>query len=194
MTVKHPNAYVYQKAFTLPVDVDSYVFCTAWDATVTANAILRTRLIQTGSGVFQAVVRGSIEWGMATSIEDYLADNTHGRMDLGVPLLQLALVRQAKMPLIFVLTIHHAPYDGFSLPLTFLQVQRSCGRRTPAVSIQSFHSVSLTARQEARERLLCISIRKLECAYIPCLALSNLYTRYNNVLHAIIHTSLQGRS
>ncbi|KAI9371235.1 hypothetical protein BJX61DRAFT_543884 [Aspergillus egyptiacus] len=125
MTVKNPDTYVYQTAYALPVDVDSDAFRAAWDATVAANPILRTRLIHTESGMFQAVVRGSIEWETATSMEDYLADDTHGRMDLGVPLLRLALVREDNMALSFVLTIHHALYDGFSLPLILQQVQES---------------------------------------------------------------------
>lgn len=125
LTVKNPNAYVYQTAFSLPADVDFDVFRAAWDATVAANTILRTRLIHTESGMFQAVIQGSIKWETATSMEDYLADANHGRMHLGVPLLRLALVRQANMPLSFVLTIHHALYDGFSLPLILQQVQDS---------------------------------------------------------------------
>ncbi|KAH7186248.1 uncharacterized protein B0J16DRAFT_305963 [Fusarium flagelliforme] len=125
MTAKDPNAYVYQTEFALPADVDSYAFRAAWDATVAANAILRTRLIHTKSVMFQAVIRGSIKWDTATSMDDYLADTTHGRMDLGVPLLRLALVGQANMPLSFVLTIHHALCDGFSLPLILQQVQEA---------------------------------------------------------------------
>lgn len=125
MTAKNPDAYVHQTAFALPTDVDSNVFRAAWDATVAANAILRTRLIHTESGMFQAVVRSRIEWETSTSMEDYLADDSRGRMDLGAPLLRLALVRQANMALSFVLTIHHALYDGFSLPLILQQVQES---------------------------------------------------------------------
>lgn len=131
MTIKNPDAYVYRTAFTLPVDVDSDLFRAAWDATVTANPILRTRLIHAESGMFQAVVRGSIEWETATSMDDYLADDHHGRMELGTPLLRLALVRQANMPLCFVLTIHHALYDGFSLPLILQQVQKSYTGNAP---------------------------------------------------------------
>ncbi|KAK3179273.1 NRPS [Lecanicillium sp. MT-2017a] len=125
MTVQSSDAYVYQTAFTLPVNVDSDAFRAAWDATVAANAILRTRLIHTEAGMFQAVIRGSIEWETAKSMPDYLADDTHKRMGLGVPLLRLALFGQANMPLCFVLTIHHALYDGLSLRLILQQVQES---------------------------------------------------------------------
>lgn len=125
LTVKDPRAYVHQTTFTLPANVDSDVLRAAWDTTVAANAILRTRLVDTESGMFQAVIRGSIQWETATNLEEYLADDTRGRMELGVPLLRLALVGQAGMRLSFILTIHHALYDGFSLPLILQQVQEA---------------------------------------------------------------------
>ncbi|OJJ32580.1 hypothetical protein ASPWEDRAFT_44725 [Aspergillus wentii DTO 134E9] len=125
MTVKNPDCYVYQTAFDLPINMNVDRFRAAWDATMAANAILRTRLIHTESGMFQAVVRGSVEWHTATNLDDYLADDARKPMELGLPLLRLALVRQANLPLSFVLTIHHALYDGCSLPLILQQVQES---------------------------------------------------------------------
>ncbi|KAF7173368.1 hypothetical protein CNMCM5623_005609 [Aspergillus felis] len=122
MTIKDQDAYVCRMTFELPRDVDLDHFRAAWDATVAENPILRTRVIQTTSGLMQAVVQGANQWHTAAKLDEYLADDARKHMGIGQPLLRLGLIVEARKAPCFVLTIHHALYDGFSLSLILQQV------------------------------------------------------------------------
>ncbi|GIK06023.1 non-ribosomal peptide synthetase, partial [Aspergillus viridinutans] len=122
MTVKDLDAYVCRMTFELPRDVNLDHFRAAWDATVAENPILRTRVIQTTSGLIQAVVQGTIQWHTAAKLDEYLADDARKHMGIGRPLLRLGLIVEAGKSPCFVLAIHHALYDGFSLSLILQQV------------------------------------------------------------------------
>ncbi|KAF7167699.1 hypothetical protein CNMCM6106_003127 [Aspergillus hiratsukae] len=123
MTIKDPDAYVCRMTFDLPRDVNLDHFRAAWDATADANPILRTRVIQTASGLMQAVVRGPNQWHTVAKLDKYLADDARKHMGIGRPLLRLGLIVEAGEAPCFVLTIHHALYDGFSLSLILQQVE-----------------------------------------------------------------------
>ncbi|RLM00575.1 hypothetical protein CFD26_108480 [Aspergillus turcosus] len=127
LTAKEPGAYTSVLTFELPVNVDINRFQTAWRAAAQAHPILRTRIIQVETyGILQAVLRGT-----PLVIEQYQADRTEAlpdltsKMGLGTPLIRLAVVRGSSesTPPRFILAMHHAMYDGWSLPLMLAQVE-----------------------------------------------------------------------
>jgi brevianamide F synthase len=125
LTAKEVGMYTAQLVYHLTPDVDLNQLKAAWQATVDANVILRTRIIQTESdGLFQVVGRDQINWIQGDSITAYLADDIAKPMSLGQPLVRFAIIQsvESNQPLSMVLTLHHALYDGWSLNMLFSQV------------------------------------------------------------------------
>ena len=112
------GAYIARSVFSLPSDLDLLRFKLAWQEVINRNAILRTAIVQIPThGLFQAVLQGSTSWEEHPSLEDYL-ERGHA-MQLGDPLTSFAVVEDKY----FVLTQHHASYDGHSIPRIFQQVE-----------------------------------------------------------------------
>ncbi|KAL3473809.1 acetyl-CoA synthetase-like protein [Aspergillus californicus] len=110
LSQRSPGVYTSKFVYDLPDAVDIRRFKTAWANTIEANVILRTRIVQTLSGrLFQVVVKRPIEW--ESDPKEAIA------MRLGTPLTRFSLDCRT-----FCLTIHHAVYDGWSLPLILDQV------------------------------------------------------------------------
>ncbi|KAL8417423.1 hypothetical protein RB596_007520 [Gaeumannomyces avenae] len=142
LSAKTPRAYAATFAYALPAAVDPDRFSAAWDATVRAHAILRTRIIQTDSQASLQVVlckpppMMELELGQEKSLPDLAADM--GRP--GAPMFQMGLVKPDadSTPRLFVMAIHHALYDAWSLRLLLHQVDAtyrgSPVQETPAFS------------------------------------------------------------
>lgn len=106
--------------FQLPAAVDLQLFKSSWEKVIEANTILRTRLVQSGSErILQCVLRGNVTWETYKTHREYEAKVKAIPMGLGLPLLRLAIIGPDQ----FALTIHHALYDGWSLPLIMDQVE-----------------------------------------------------------------------
>lgn len=119
MTARRSGDYVAQFVYKLPADVDLGCFVEAWTL-ITANApILRTRIVNLkGAGLFQVVTKGQIPWKSGHSVGEHLEQDKQQPMGLGTALTRLALVTSPSSGQVhFVWTIHHAVYDGWSMPL-----------------------------------------------------------------------------
>ncbi|KAI1109266.1 acetyl-CoA synthetase-like protein [Nemania sp. NC0429] len=118
LTARKPGAYTAAFEYELPTDVDIDRFRRAWDLVVDANPILRTRFIQSTSGImYQAVVRGTLLWESEIGAKSVSDD-----WQLGQPLARLGL-RQHGDQYAFIFIIHHALTDGWALPLILEQAQ-----------------------------------------------------------------------
>jgi len=63
LTAKRPGAYTFATEYELPSHINIESFKRAWDEVSEANPILRTRIIQAGSGsMYQAVICGVLPW------------------------------------------------------------------------------------------------------------------------------------
>ena len=128
LSMMHSGAYVAQYVLELPANVDIAQFQAAWQATVDANAILRTSIIQTAKyGAVQLVLgHQNINWHIrreeAESQSKYLERERARQMEHGKPLSHYALLHH-KGGCLFVWTVHHALYDGWSLPCIIQQVE-----------------------------------------------------------------------
>lgn len=108
LAVKHPGSYIAHITYALPLEVEESRFKAAWEETLRICSILRTRIVTHGDRVFQAVIRQPAEWDTG--------DLENVRMVHGTRLCRYALVDSVQGKL-FTLAIHHAVFDGWSLPL-----------------------------------------------------------------------------
>ncbi|KAK4202346.1 hypothetical protein QBC40DRAFT_321908 [Triangularia verruculosa] len=102
----------FQIVLSFDEGIDLEQWCRALQRVVEANSVLRTRLVQChGFGVLQAVIKEHhTTERLSGDVEAYLKDDQARRMDFGVPLLRSAFIDRN-----FVLTIHHAIMDYWSL-------------------------------------------------------------------------------
>lgn len=120
LTLKEPGDYVLQSVMKLHIDVHLDRFRNAWKKTVRSAAILRTRLVSCQLGLLQVVCREGIKWKTSdTSLEEYLRQDKLDPVGLGVSLTRYCLLEDssASGSFYFIWSIHHALYDGGSIPL-----------------------------------------------------------------------------
>ncbi|EFQ85732.1 hypothetical protein PTT_19246, partial [Pyrenophora teres f. teres 0-1] len=119
LTAKRAGDYIMQSVLELREDVDEDAFCAAWEHVVQSTAALRTRIVQHSElGLLQVVVEEKVQWVESESLEECLKKDKAVSMGLGDPLARYALVKEPYNggKRWFVWTIHHALYDGWSLP------------------------------------------------------------------------------
>lgn len=120
---KRAGNYTMQAVFELSPDTDLDRFCHAWEQTVMAAPILRTRIFQDeDNDLLQVVIKDRIEWRRAQDLDDYLREDGQNTMGLGAQLSRYALVHNDQGRW-FVWTIHHALYDGGSISLMLDMVE-----------------------------------------------------------------------
>ncbi|KAM0582744.1 hypothetical protein ACHAP6_008640 [Verticillium nonalfalfae] len=124
-TIKNAGDYVLQNVMELKDDVDISLYRQSWECTVSANPILRTRIIQhSNHGLLQVVIREKINWREASHLQEYLTSDKAEGMDLGSPLARYALVHSdSDRKSWFVWTIQHSIYDGGFLTLMKIQTE-----------------------------------------------------------------------
>lgn len=115
---RKPGSYMNQQCFSLPASIDMQRFTSAWNQTMQALPILRTTVVNTKDGTRQVVIRSNIKWIYtdSTSIEEYLHQDLAHHMSYGHDLARYAVIT-VKNKRYFVWTIHHALYDGLSIPI-----------------------------------------------------------------------------
>lgn len=137
-TMRNPGAYLGFFRYALPAKTDLHDFQSAWRDVAEANPILRTRIIQDGA-LYQVVLKEDPPWAMVDSIQDFITALPAVEMKLGQPLLQLVLSEpEPGAASEFLLIMHHALYDGWSLQLILDLVKQAYEGRP--LSAQPFNS------------------------------------------------------
>lgn len=115
------SAYVLRAVLPLDKEIDLLRYRNAWNSLAESLQILRTSIVQHEvHGLVQVVTKNRIIWEERSDLREYLKQNRADPMGLGVPLVRLATVQDAENSRKhFVLTIHHALYDGYLLPRLF---------------------------------------------------------------------------
>ena len=122
---KEEGDYIMQSTLELRPDIDEHAFKAAWEQVAQSTAALRTRIVQnTQLGLLQVVTADEIQWLEADGLQEYLASDKSLSMGLGDPLARYALITE-KGKRWFVSTIHHALYDGWSIPRVIDAVTRT---------------------------------------------------------------------
>ncbi|KAI0856756.1 hypothetical protein F4860DRAFT_528844 [Xylaria cubensis] len=117
LTAKRTGDYIMQAVLNLSGDVHIDIFQAAWEAAVKAISILRTRIVHHSRlELLQVVCNEDIRWIRAQSLTDYLEQDKARPMGLGHQLSRYCLIDDGESRY-FVWTIHHALFDGWSLPL-----------------------------------------------------------------------------
>ncbi|EMD61778.1 hypothetical protein COCSADRAFT_121744 [Bipolaris sorokiniana ND90Pr] len=126
LTAKRAGDYIMQSVLELRADIDEDTFRAAWQQVAWSTAALRTRIVQHSElGLLQVVVAEDIQWIEVKGLEEYLKEDKAASMGLGDPLVRYALVKEHYSGRRwFVWTIHHALYDGWSLPRILHAVQQ----------------------------------------------------------------------
>lgn len=127
ISTTQPGAYVAQNAFHLPAGIDLDRFKYAWQKMVDTHAILRTRIISPVAFRFLQVVlqQYPIVWQEASSLDTYLEQDKKRPIVYGGELAWYGLITDKETGRIsFVWTVHHAVYDGWSLPIVLRQVEQ----------------------------------------------------------------------
>ncbi|UKZ75700.1 putative NRPS-like protein biosynthetic cluster [Trichoderma virens FT-333] len=107
--------YITQWVLEISEDVDLPRFRKCWKEVVKRVAILRTRIItDDNENLVQVVIKEELKWGTtaATALTDYVELDRKQPIIMGNPLTRFAIVANKW----FVWTIHHALYDGWSMP------------------------------------------------------------------------------
>ena len=125
------GSYVAQMVHELSPDTDLPRFQKSWSTVLDDWPILRTRffpwLLEDGSvRLMQAVVKSKPRWLKPRSLNDYLKLDARDKMQTGDSMLRLAAFQEKKTQKhYFVMTIHHAVYDGWMLGLLLTAVRRA---------------------------------------------------------------------
>jgi amino acid adenylation domain-containing protein/non-ribosomal peptide synthase protein (TIGR01720 family) len=128
---RNPALYKARVISHLQPDVDLDRFRKAWERVFELNDILRTRLFPSSSGLFQAVLQESFEWDTAEDLQTYLERAGQEHMGVGRRLVRACLLTE-KDQATFVLTIHHALCDRWSLRLLLEQIEKQLSPLPPS--------------------------------------------------------------
>ncbi|CRG87886.1 Nonribosomal peptide synthetase 8 [Talaromyces islandicus] len=152
-TIKYPGSFTSMRLYRVPNNVDESRLRAAWTKVAHVHRILRTRLVDLYSyGVSQVVVNEqSIVWDSYDSMHAFLqqADKIH--MGPATRLSRWAFVYGSDKDRYLVWTIHHATYDGWTLPLIEDDVRNAySGQRSDIdpVDIRPLVNYILTQRKE----------------------------------------------
>ncbi|KAB8303804.1 hypothetical protein EYC80_005178 [Monilinia laxa] len=130
LSIGHPGTYIAQYVFELSKDMYSNLesFRSAWSEVVRSSPILRTRIIQPeSSGLMQMVMAEDVVWNTQDNLQRYLKADKELPMGLGAPLSRYCIIEETNPhghKYFFVLTLHHAVYDAWSMNLILQQAGR----------------------------------------------------------------------
>lgn len=127
LSAKSKEAYIAQRVVEVESMNEAGRLLAAFDLVAKSSPILRTRIVQIPArGLFQVVVRGDLAHQKHDDLSTFLRDDKAHAMDLGKPLVRYTVVEDSTTQKVkFVLTMHHALYDGWSMPLIIERVNKA---------------------------------------------------------------------
>ncbi|KAK4185106.1 putative HC-toxin synthetase [Podospora australis] len=131
LSAKVKEAYVAQRVLKMDTEESAKKLQNAFEAIAADSAIMRTRIVQVSDhGLLQVLVKEPVVWRSAASLAEYLEMDRDEEMGLGKHLVRFAMIREGGA-YHFVLTMHHALYDGWSMPLVVDRVNQAYQGVTP---------------------------------------------------------------
>ncbi|PTB74132.1 non-ribosomal peptide synthetase [Trichoderma longibrachiatum ATCC 18648] len=151
LSAKVKEAYVAQRVVWLKDMATAEKLIAAFDAVQQDSPILRTRIVQIpGRGLVQAVIKGRLTRFLGTDLDEYLVNDRNEPMELGRPLVRYAVIDDSTTGKVsFVLTIHHALYDGWSMPLIVERVNKAYTGQTMSRPAAFKHFIKYLLTMEA---------------------------------------------
>ncbi|KAE8848574.1 hypothetical protein PTNB85_02417 [Pyrenophora teres f. teres] len=143
---------------------------------VDSHAALRTRILEVhGFGIVQAILSHPIEWQIAQHVDSYLALDEQRPMGMGDALARHAIVHSNShtAPSYYVLTIHHAIYDGLSLPILLQDLNHALRGAAigPRPQFNSFIRYILASNREDAQQFWKSELSTVGLASFPALPL-----------------------
>ncbi|TWU71429.1 nrps [Metarhizium rileyi] len=173
LTSISPGTYIGQKVLRIHPGTSIEKLRGAWEQVVRALPILRTRIVHDDRlGLVQLVVDEPIDWIEAHCLDDHLASDISQPMDLGQPLTRYALIKEdVGAPKWFVWTIHHALYDGWSLPFIIEAVRKAYRGEgvTRGLPFQAFVKYVKSQDNERMRDYWLDALGDCQCAPFPSL-------------------------
>ena len=155
LSILQPSTYTAQNIYSLPSSLDLHCFRAAWDLAVQQYTILRTRVLQITGGVYQVVLRNTIEWQTHGDFRTYVDANKQNPIGNGDAMIRLALFAgTGQDDRCFVLTLHHCIYDGWSMDMLWRNVNSNFSGLKLAASpapFNKFIKYILAADKEAND-------------------------------------------
>ncbi|KAK1624738.1 hypothetical protein BDP81DRAFT_329459, partial [Colletotrichum phormii] len=113
LSVKQTGSYRAKFTYQLSEFVHQARFMRAWEATLACCDNLRTRIVFAAGSSYQVVLQQDVSWDSAETTNSI----AHDEMTYGSRLCRYALVSGNGGSTYFVLTLHHAIYDGWAMEL-----------------------------------------------------------------------------
>ncbi|KAI1276858.1 peptide synthetase [Xylaria sp. FL0933] len=122
LSAKIREAYVAQRVVELTDSAVAQELLQAFRNASVDCPILRTRIVQVPEhGLMQVVIKDDFKYQatLGQTLKEYLENDRKISIGLGQPLVRYGVVsnEESKDKAYFVLTMHHALYDGWSMPL-----------------------------------------------------------------------------
>ncbi|RAK87151.1 non-ribosomal peptide synthetase [Aspergillus costaricaensis CBS 115574] len=174
LSLQNPGTYMMQRVLELRPDIDTREFCCAWDKLAQSTPILRTRIIQHSDiGFLQVVLREAMQWIHAKSLQQYLEKDKATPMGLGKPLVRCAFVTDKKADRRwFVLTLHHAVYDGWSMSLLLQRLSYAYNGMPKRLTQPEFKAFIKYIQSQSNERAVDYwrdNLAECDCEPFPTL-------------------------
>ena len=171
LSIKQPGAYVNQNIFRLPGAVDLDQFKSAWQAAVDEVDILRTRILHTNDSSFLQIVlkQENIEWLTMQERDEALTATSLLPGSNGSKLMSFAIVESTN-GYEFVWSIHHALYDGWSMPKMLQRVEEiyfEDNQALPGASISHFMQYLAKVDNNACSQFWKTRFEDLESVHFP---------------------------
>lgn len=177
------NDYVRQFVFRLSANTSVDQLQRAWEETVRANPVLRTRIfhLEGTTGYLQAVIDEGMVWSITrTDLVQFLEEDALVPMQPGDLFFRYTIVQkdstEGAARLHFVWTAHHALCDGFTVPELLEEVSRRYRHETVSLRepFQSFiHSPAINLDWEKMHQFWSRSLSEDNPAHYPSIPAVN---------------------
>ncbi|KAL7948195.1 non-ribosomal peptide synthetase [Trichoderma barbatum] len=143
LSAKVKEAYIAQRVVELKDIATAEKLIAAFGIVQEDSPILRTRIVQIpGRGLVQVVIKEELNRFLGTNLDEYLVNDRNDDMELGKPLVRYAVIDDGRTGKVsFVLTIHHALYDGWSMPLIVDRVNKAYSDQISSRPVEFKHFI-----------------------------------------------------
>jgi len=198
LSAKFNDAYVAQRVATLELRVARKMM-NAFELAIRDLPVIRTRIVNVpGRGLFQVVLKDAqLVREHGSDINGYLAKDRNEAMDLGKALFRYGVVEDVERSQAhFVITMHHAIYDGWSMPLIFGRINDALRGLTTSRPASFKHFIRylttldpMAAKEYWRERLVGTSTHQF-----PPLPQKDYVTRADSLLEHYVNVPTSAHS
>ncbi|KAJ5742213.1 hypothetical protein N7533_011622 [Penicillium manginii] len=124
---RQQGAYTAHHVYRVPETVALGRLQAAWQTVVDTLPILRTRIVHSNvyGGCLQVAVSHAIQWQTGSSVDQYVEHDRDAPFLYGAPLARYAVIEEPEGDRYFVWTVHHAMYDGWSMPQMIQMVEQA---------------------------------------------------------------------